>query len=80
MPYTFTCQGDGAHRKGNTMTQNLTTRFCSVGDRVKRYQYDSVEWSSRGTVVGFDDWNALVLWDGDNHPTPVRSYNLQRVA
>lgn len=55
------------------------TRFCNVGDRVKRYQYDSVEWSSVGTVTGFDNWDALVLWDGDTEPTPVKSYKLSKV-
>ena len=62
------------------MAQNLATRFANVGDRVKRYQYDSVEWSSRGTVTGFDGWDALVLWDGDKKPTAVKSFNLQKVA
>jgi ssDNA-binding Zn-finger/Zn-ribbon topoisomerase 1 len=28
MPYTFTCQGDGAHRKGNPMTTKVRCPNC----------------------------------------------------
>jgi hypothetical protein len=60
--------------------KEMVNKFCDIGDRVKRYQYDSVVWSSAGTVVGFDGWDALVLWDGDASPTPVRSYKLSRIS